>query len=179
MKCGQVHDSIQLYLDGRLDGQRMPGLAQHLQTCGQCRDELAAYQTIVEGMTTTEPDLHPEALTRSIMLRIRQVDAQLRAPALSRPFSLGWADALLAAALATVMTVVFLFFQPVLRAAISVPLSDTFAALTHTIALHTASWSPLAIWFVWIALGVTLTLWFAGREVRAGWRRTIQERLSR
>ena len=32
-------------------------------------------------------------------------------------------------------------------------------------------------WLVWITAGVALTLWLAGREVRAAWRRSLAQRL--
>ena len=34
-------------------------------------------------------------------------------------------------------------------------------------------------WAVWVVVGVCLAIWFAGGEVRAGWRRTLTEWLPR
>jgi anti-sigma factor RsiW len=177
MSCSEVRACIQLYLDGRLETQRVPRLARHLAACGACRDELAAYQMLVEGMTVAVHLQNPDALTASIMRRVRQAEAQLRVPRQRRAFALGWADALIASLLATMMTIIFLVSEPVLRASVSRALSLTYSSLTHGITLATASWSPLLVWLVWIGVGVALTLWFAGREVRDDWRRTVMTRL--
>ena len=178
MNCTEVHRWMQLYLDGRLDGRCLPSLARHLRMCDMCRADLVRYQAIVEGVGAIEPLRDPEELTRSVMLRIRQSEAQRRMLAASRSFSLAWADALLAATLATMATVVFLFFQPALRASASGALALSASALAHDISGKASTWSPLAVWLVWVGLGVGLTLWFAGREVRAGWRRTLLARRS-
>jgi anti-sigma factor RsiW len=179
MKCSEVHRWIQLYLDGRLDGHRLPSLARHLRTCDACRDDLASYQAIVERVGAIDPLRQPEELTRAVMLRIRQTEARRLVLTTSRSFSLVWADAFLAAALATIVTIVFLFFQPALRASASGAFALTVTSLAHGVSFKASEWSPLVVWLVWAGLGVGLALWFAGREVRAGWRRTLLARLSR
>ena len=179
MNCAHVHNRMQLYLDGRLDGQRLPEFARHLRQCEACRAELAMYQSIAEGAALVEPLWQPEALTRAIMLRIRQADAQAATAKGSRAFAPGWADAMLAAGMATLVTMLFLVFEPALRSAVSGAILGGVFSLMRNIMLATASWSPLVLWLVWIGLGVTITLWFAGREVRAGWRRNLTARLSR
>lgn len=179
MTCSRVHPWLHLYLDGRLDARRQPALARHLQTCAACRRDLATYQLIAEGAGAPDPVAHPEELTRVIMARIRQADARLRIPALSPAFALGWADALLAAGLATIMTLAFLFFEPTLRFALSGALAFDAATLARDAAARAAAWPTLAVWLVWVGIGIVLTLWFAGREVRATWRRAVVGRLTR
>jgi anti-sigma factor RsiW len=179
MKCSEVHRWIQLYLDGRLDGRSLPSLARHLRTCAACRADLVSYQAIVEGVGAIDPLRQPEELTRAVMLRIRQTEAQRRVLTASRSFTAVWADAVLAAALATIVTIAFLFFEPALRASASGAFALTVTTLAHGVSVKASDWSPLAVWLVWVGLGIGLTLWFAGREVRAGWRRTLLARLAR
>lgn len=179
MKCEHARAWIQLYLDSRLEAHRQTVLARHLHVCAACRMDLATYQLVTEGMGASIPLRHPEALTRSIMARVRRAEAQSRMPVLRRAVSLGWADALLSAVLATVMTLTFLYFEPALRLAVSSALALSVASLTHDIGHKASSWPSLAIWLVWASLGITLALWFAGGEVRAGWRRAVIARLSR
>lgn len=177
MNCSDARRWIQLYMDGRLEGRDQPNLARHLSTCDACRGELAAFQLLVDGLSCEDPLRSPDLLTRSIMRRIRQADAATMGQSVSHPFALGWADAVLAASLATVVTIIFLWFEPALRAAVSAMAKLALDSVTHGITAATSSWSPVAVWLVWIGAGVALTLWFAGREVRAEWRRTLLTRL--
>lgn len=57
-------ENISAYALGTLDAEDVAALESHLRTCASCRDELAAYRQISEGLLTAIPPKAPPAALR-------------------------------------------------------------------------------------------------------------------
>ena len=177
MSCARARTWMQLYLDGRLDVDRLARLQGHLAGCAACREELAVLEVIWQGAVEQGVVGPPMDVTGAVMARIADLEERRAAVGAARRFAFAWADAVLAAILATLATALFLVFQPSLRRLSSVAASQALGALGHDIATQLATWSPWVAWVVCVGMGMALTIWFAGGEVRAGWRRALMARL--
>jgi predicted anti-sigma-YlaC factor YlaD len=177
MTCARARFWMQLYLDGMLDARRLARLEEHLAGCAVCREELAVLEMVCQG--TVEATLAGPAVdvTGAVMARIAGLEERRAAAGAARGFALAWADAVLAAVLATLATALFLVFQPTLWRMSSTAASQELGALGHDIADQLATWSPWVAWVVCVGLGIALTIWFAGGEVRSGWRKALMARL--
>jgi predicted anti-sigma-YlaC factor YlaD len=171
-KCRWVGDQLQLYVDGRLEPRRLSALEAHLDDCSECRAALAAYEIVAQSAGMPEGAPESAQLTAMIMGRIAAYEAQRR-EVVTRQFTPRWADALLAALLATMSTLVFALFDPGLRDTLihTFPLAVTVLGAPGPGAI---AWSA---WAVWIVSGLGLTFWLAGTDVRADWRRRFAARL--
>jgi anti-sigma factor RsiW len=175
MTCRRAATWLQLYVDGQLSVRRLARLEEHLEVCAACRNDLTVLEAICQTSAALDYESEPADLTAAIMRRIGELEERRVAARGERAFGPGWADALLAAVLATLATAVFLAFQPGLWRMASLALTRMFAG----VATDVSAWSPWVAWVVWVGVGLTLAIWFAGGEVRAGWRRTLTARLSR
>lgn len=171
-ECRRANIWLQLYIDGRLEPRQLPALESHLDACAECRAALAAYEMVAQSAGLPEGTPDPAQLTASIMARIAAYEAQRHAVA-QRQFTLRWGDALLAALLATLSTLLFALLNPGVRGAMAqaFPLA---AALLGAPGPGAIAWS---VWVVWVASGTGLTLVLAGAEVRAAWRKRLGARL--
>lgn len=185
MTCHQAVRWLQLHADGRLDAGHFALLERHLASCPSCWHEHRLLEVICQAAVDDEPAREPAGLTESILWRIASVEARRReviaiaAAAPARDFSPDWGDGLLASVLATVATVVFLFFQPALRALAGRAFLETLGQVERVVSEAIVGSSSWLAWAVWVIAGLCLTIWFAGGEVRAGWRRTLTEWLPR
>lgn len=178
ISCARARYWLQLYVDERLDVRRLPVLEQHLGACAACRAELTALETIRGALAPTNLEREPANLTLQIMARVAAVESRrAHARTAARPFAVRWGDALLAALLASVATLSFVLLDPTLRATLPAVFMRSFP---HVAALLTAP-GPGSIawvaWFVWVATGLGLAIWFAGAEARSTWRRSLSERV--
>lgn len=173
-ECRKANRWIQLYIDGRLEPRQLPALEAHLDTCAECRAALAAYEVVARAAGLPEGAPDPEQLTASIMARVATHEARKRQRlAAQRQFAPRWADALLAALLATLSTLLFALLNTGVRAT----MAHTFplaAALLGAPGPGAIAWGA---WVVWIASGAGLTLILAGGEVRTAWRKRLVARL--
>lgn len=171
-ECRRANVWLQHYVDGRLDPRQLPALEEHLEACAECRVALAAYEVVAQSAGMPEGAPEPAQLTALIMGRIATYEAQRRVAA-QWQFMPRWADALLAALLATLSTLLFALLDP--------PVRDAMAHAFPLAAMVLGASGPGAIawsaWAVWIASGTGLTLWLAGAEVRAAWRKRLSARL--
>lgn len=173
-ECRRANTWLQLYIDGRLDPRQLPALEAHLDNCADCQAALGAYELVAQSAGLPEGAPDPVQLTAAIMARIADYEAQKQQQlAAQRQFALRWADALLAALLATLSTLVFALLNPGVRATLAhtFPLAATLLGASGPGAI---AWSA---WIVWIASGTGLTLLLAGAEVRAAWRKRLAARL--
>lgn len=173
-ECRRTNTWLQFYIDGQLDPYRLPALETHLAACANCRSALETYELVAQSAGLPEGAPDPAQLTASIMERIAAYEAQKqRQLATQRQFAPRWADALLAALLATLSTLIFALLNPGVRATLAHTFPQAAAAL--------GSPGPGAIawgaWVVWIVSGAGLTLLLAGAEVRATWRKRLAARL--
>jgi hypothetical protein len=174
MTCARARRHLQLYLDDRLAAHAAADVAAHLAACAACRESLHLLQLVRAGAATPSYVRDPERLTRSIMARVAAFERQR---AFAAPFALRLADALLATALASLATILFLLTQPGLLRTVADPLQRALTPLQHGYLGFVGQWGTLLAWVIWMGIGLSLTLWFAGSEVRAGWRRTLSEHL--
>lgn len=73
---------IPAYALGALDGEEIPGLQAHLQTCQTCQAELEAYQHVSQGLIAAlPPRAAPTAARRKLQARLHDA----RKPIRSRP----------------------------------------------------------------------------------------------
>jgi predicted anti-sigma-YlaC factor YlaD len=177
MTCAHAATWLQLYVDGRLHVRHLARLEAHLDTCATCRQDLVLLEVICEAATVVAPLQEPAQLTHAIMSRVAALEARRAAATSQRRFGVGWADALLAGAMATVATLVFLLFQPGLRQTASLAMSQTVVPLERSLAAFLVASSSWFAWLVWIGIGLLITVCFAGGEVRAEWRRSLMARL--
>jgi anti-sigma factor RsiW len=194
--CARARGWLNLYVDGRLPLGRLRTLEEHVLGCAACRRELVMLEGIREALredaaeaaeTAPEPaELHALIVARIATYEARRREARAavaaakvatRSAGAGASFGLRWADALLAATLATLSTLVFVLLDPGLRAAVPAALLRSFpvvAALLNAPGPGAVAW---AAWLVWIVAGVGLALLFAGAEVRMQWRRSLAARL--
>lgn len=177
MTCVHATTWLHLYVDGRLHVRQLARLEAHLETCATCREDLLLLEVVCEAATAVAPIQDPAGLTRLIMSRIAEVEARRVAAAGQRQFGVGWADALLAGAMATLATLIFLMFQPGLRQMVSLTMSQTIVPAERTLGAFLVTSSSWFGWLVWMGIGLLIAVWFAGGEVRAEWRRSLMARL--
>lgn len=173
-ECRRVNRWLQVYIDGRLEPRQLPVLEAHLDACAECRAALAAYEVVAQsaGLPDGAPD--PAQLTASIMARITAYEAQKQERlAAQRQFALRWGDALLAALLATVSTLIFALLNPGVRGT----MAQAFPLAAMVLSAPGPGAIAWGVWVVWIASGMGLTLVLAGAEVRATWRKQLAARL--
>lgn len=176
MTCSRARTWLQLYVDGRIEARRLGPLEAHLRGCAACRHELSMLETVCESLSELPTVAEPVGLTNLILARIAAFEVR-QAAADVRQFGLRWADALLAALLATMTTLLFVLVDPSLRATVPSLVSHSFPAF---VALLTKS-GPGSIawiaWIVWLTVGFGLAFWLAGAEVRSTWRRSVSQHL--
>jgi len=176
MRCTRAMALLQLYVDGRLETRYLAPLETHLDSCARCRDELALLEAICATAADAEAVVEPPDLTNRILTRVAMSEMR-RSAATINGFGLRWADGLRAALLATATTLLFILLSPTLRLSVG---SAVYHSFPEVVALLLAP-GPGSIawlaWLVWTVAGLTLTLWFAGAEVRSAWRRSLVSRL--
>jgi predicted anti-sigma-YlaC factor YlaD len=177
MNCAQAQTDLQLYIDGRLDPHQFTSVETHLDTCRRCRHDLALYEILHESLADSAGEHEPDNLTALVMARIASSERQKRITS-ARAFGWRWRDALLAAVLGTVSTLLFLFMNPTLGTSFYMTIAHSFPGLVTLIQAEGPGSIPWYAWIIWINAGVGLTLWLAGAEVRATWKRSLTHRLA-
>src|SRR5437660_4949114 len=116
MRCEEVSQQLQLYLDNRLTIQQIRTLEGHLALCNACLEELTIIETVVNDLQTFKVVVEPDDLNTKIMRRVA-IAASQRNTSPSR-FAL-WHPSLLeilvAATLATIATLGTILQQPSIR----------------------------------------------------------------
>jgi hypothetical protein len=177
MTCAGIRRHLQHYIDDRLAAHAASSVATHLAECAACREDLRLLQVVRTGASTLPYMREPERLTRSIMARVAAFERQRAIAMRGARFPLRLADALLATVLASLATVLFLLTQPGLLRMASEPLQHALVPLQRGYLGFVGQWGTVLAWAMWMGVGLSLTIWFAGSEVRAGWRRTLSEHL--
>jgi anti-sigma-K factor RskA len=102
-------DNIPAYALGALDAQDASGLEVHLQTCASCRDELAAYRALSDGLLVAMPPVQPPA---SLRRRLGSNLPGARRRSLLRPMKGSWGQFALGLALVILLLLnAFSFLQ--------------------------------------------------------------------
>ena len=74
MTCRNVREKLAGYLDGALAGAVREGVHEHLESCAECREDLARYEKLMHALSQAAPSRPPEDLA----VRIRVAVAQAR-----------------------------------------------------------------------------------------------------
>lgn len=193
MTCSQAQEWMQLYLDHRLSLPRIRALEHHMERCEQCRAEWMLLEDVAAGIHSLEHVLEPAGLTEAVMSRIAAATAQppvetpaalqrqKQRPLRAAPFHLAARDVILSTILATLVVLSFVLAQPPLRDTLSTLVNPAIAA---GLGVLQALFSPndglvpfWLVWALWVALGISITLFVAGSEIRSLWRQRLRERL--
>src|SRR2546430_1259498 len=83
MKCAQAKSLFSLYLDGAVTGTQMRALSQHLQTCGDCRQEYLSLQHTQQLLAKLARRKAPNDLALKLRVAISQEVAQSKRPYLN------------------------------------------------------------------------------------------------
>lgn len=54
MGCKEVQKNIQAFLEDKLEGRELSAFLQHVEECGECREELSIQYLVLEGMQRLE-----------------------------------------------------------------------------------------------------------------------------
>jgi mycothiol system anti-sigma-R factor len=85
--CTEVLDRVYAYLDGELDSPGCAKIRQHLDECGPCLREYGLEEVVKQLVHRhCGHDTVPADLRTKVLVRIEQVQAELRA---SRPGTIG------------------------------------------------------------------------------------------
>ncbi len=189
MTCSRAQRLLQLYIDHQLGLTQTRALERHLADCADCRAEWMLLEDMVAGIHSLNHVTEPAWLTDAIMARVAATTAQppaelavepylLRQRAIQRgPFRLTIQDLALSSLLATIVVIGFVLFQPDLRDALvkSVnPLLGAGLEGLQSLVSPNAGIMGLLGWLLWVALGIGITLFLAGSEVRSQWRQRIR-----
>ena len=189
MTCSRAQQMLQLYIDHRLGFSQTRALERHLATCANCRAEWMLLEDIDVGIHSLSSVVEPAWLTDAIMTRVAATTAQpleelalearkLRQRAIQRtPFHLTIQDLALSSILATIVVIGFVLFQPGLRDALAKSVNPLLSAILEGgqfLISPNAGIFGLIVWLLWVALGVSITLFLAGSEVRSHWRQRIR-----
>lgn len=192
MKCGRANDWMSLYLDGRLDVQRLGRLEHHLISCAACRSDLARLRQVQASLREQRQMEEPPGLTEHVMRRISAYEAQRaseaaqarqRAAARHAVRAERWAQAWRGAGARRALALVAALVALVVWAQMRTPtlLSGMAARLGPDVLQLLVTPGPDEIaWSVWIA-GVALALgaftWLARTDAPEELRRALAERL--
>jgi anti-sigma factor RsiW len=67
-----VQESFSAYLEGDLPPEEQTHVAAHLETCEECRKELAAFQQTLKRLASLRPLAPPEGFSRRVQQRIHR-----------------------------------------------------------------------------------------------------------
>ena len=80
MTCGQVQSLLSSYLDGAVTGRQMFALGEHLNECGECRDDYSALRQTQRLLSRVGRAQAPDDLSLKVRLAISREAARRREP---------------------------------------------------------------------------------------------------
>ncbi|GAC1384635.1 MAG: hypothetical protein NVS4B7_17130 [Ktedonobacteraceae bacterium] len=181
MRCSQVTNQLQLYIDHQLSTHRVRALEIHLANCEACQHELHFLEEVATTLRRLPSVAEPANMTVQIMQRVAMTSQQRNDQyALLRPSLL---EVLVAVFLATITTLGIIWQQPSLRAILPFAnghntLSQPFLNTLNLLVAGNPSVLALALWVVGTVLGVAITLALVGDEIRGAWFKAMMDRLS-
>lgn len=192
MKCGRANSLMSLYVDGRLDLQRLGRLEQHLTLCPACRRDLARLRLMQMALREEPLVDEPTGLTEHVMHRISAYEAQrasdaakarqraaARAAHRQAQRAQGWRAVGVRRALALVAALVVVVAwaqvtQPTLLSGFVAHLGPNLLQLLITPGPYEIAWS---VWIAGGALALGIFTWLARNDTAEEWRRALAERL--
>ncbi len=70
LRCNAIQASFSAYLDGAITGREMQGIAQHLEGCPACAQELSAWRAMQDSLSMLRTAKPPEDLGLRLRLAI-------------------------------------------------------------------------------------------------------------
>ena len=186
MRCSQVTQQLQLYIDHQLPWEKIHPLEVHLATCAECRRELVVLEEIASALESTQPVAEPANLTALIMQRValdvQQHEREKVSQEVYVPLRPSLKEMLAVVVLATVTTLGIILGQPALRNSLPFAnghnqLSQIIVSTAQFLASVNSGTLNLAFWVLGTVLGVCITLALAGDEMRGEWFKAISHRL--
>ncbi len=183
MRCKEVSQQLQLYLDNRLTIQEVRTLEAHLASCHACLEELTLFETVVNDLESFKAVVEPDDLKVNIMRRVAIAASQRNtSPSRFSPWRPSLLEILVAAALATIATIGTILQQPSIRSLLPFAnghdgLSMAFLNMLHLLMTLDSTTLILALWIAGTFLGICITLILAGSEMRTQWFKAMMERL--
>lgn len=189
MTCSRAQQLLQLYLDRQLSLAQTRALERHLARCGDCRSEWMLLEDVAAGVHSLSHVTEPSWLTDAIMVRVAEMTALPPAEpvieplkprqrmAQRAPFRLTLQDLVLSSLLATIVVSGFAFFQPGLRDTLVKSVNPLLGMVLDGVQFlisPNAGIMGLFAWLLWVLLGISITLFLAGSEVRSHWRQRIR-----
>ncbi len=186
MRCSQVTQQLQLYIDHQLPWEKIHPLEVHLASCTECQRELVVLKEIAAALESTQPVAEPANLTVHIMRRVALDVQQREREKVSRevyvPSRPSLKEMLAVVVLATVTTLGIILGQPALRNGLPFAnghnqFSQVVVSTAQFLASMNSGTLNLAFWVFGTLLGVCITLALAGNEMRGEWFKAISHRL--
>ena len=186
MRCSQVTQQLQLYIDHQLPWEKIHPLEVHVTACSECRAELVILEEIATALESTQAVVEPADLTINIMQRVA-LDVQQREHAKATqevyvPFRPSLKEMLAVVVLATIATLGIILGQPALRASLPFAnghnqISQIVVSTVRFLASMNSGTLNVAFWVFGTVLGISITLALAGNEMRDEWFKAISHRL--
>ena len=182
MHCSVAARQLQLYIDRRLPYNQICILEAHISTCAVCRRELLLLEEVEGVLRGMELVAEPANLTANIMQRIALNTEKAVKNSLAPVFRPSLLDLIAATVLATLATLGLILCEPALRSTLPFanghdPLSLICMNIWNTLININSATLMAIFWIIGTALGVWITLFVAGTEVRTMWFRAVMDRL--
>ena len=193
MRCSKATHMLQLYIDKKLSLEQIRALETHLTTCTVCCEELSVLEEIDVALKSMEMVVEPADLTMNVMKRValstqaqpsRRQTVKLTATREEkqlftfRPSLMEWLTAI---ALATVTMLVLAIGWPAMNTVLHVGgRASIFSIFQSLWSLLTAVNSDTLMTLLWILgtiLGIWITLFVAGADMRNQWFKAVMDRL--
>ena len=181
MRCADATRQLQLYIDYRLTSEQFRVLEAHMSQCSACQYQLLLLEEVSTSLRGMQPIAEPADLTMRIMQRVAESPRRRREGrySLLRP---SLAEILAIFFLATITTFGIIWNQPTLRAVLPFAnghdfLSPSFFGMLNLLVASNSGPLTLALWVGGALLGICITLFLAGDEMRTEWFKAMVERL--
>jgi len=86
MECEKAGGLMMKYMDGVLDGAEADSLNRHIKSCGHCKEDFLAYDSIMKNFSEMTLSEAPEGFEHRVMDIIRQLP-EVRLKSVSRQLS--------------------------------------------------------------------------------------------
>ena len=87
--CAGIQSSFSAYLDGAISGRQMQEIAQHLESCGNCKAQFEGLRTMQQSLAILGPAKAPPDLGLKLRLAISHEHAAMKS-SWKDSFSLKW-----------------------------------------------------------------------------------------
>ena len=186
MHCSKAARQLQLYTDKQLNLEQIRALESHLSTCPACSNDYYLLEEIDHVLNSMELIQEPIDLTANVMRRValspQSTERQLTESRTILVFRPSFSEILIASLLATVAMCGLLFDQQSIRTALlgsssHDPISTFVAPIWNAVVMANSNTLMICLWVTGTVLGVWITLWVAGSDMRNEWFKAVLDRL--